>query len=141
MNTPTPYKEFHDSTISIKRSFTTALIAMALSVVFYLLFSLLIYLGLLSERTIRPIVFIVTCLSTFTAGFMNSKKARQCGWANGAAAGGIYMVFYYLFSIITSGQFIFCLNMMAMILLGLLMAVIGGILGINFRANKKCRRT
>ena len=140
MNTPMPYKEFHDSTISIKRSFMAALTAMALSIVCYLLFSLLIYLGLMSEKTIRPIVFIVTCLCTFIAGFLNAKKARQCGWVNGAAAGGIYMVFYYLFSIVTSGQFIFCLNMMAMVLLGLLMAVIGGILGINFKANKKCRR-
>lgn len=140
MNTPMSYKEFHDNTISIKRSFTTAFTAMALSVACYLLFSLLIYLGLMSEKAIRPIVFMVTCLSAFAAGFLNAKKARQCGWANGAAAGGIYMVFYYLFSIITSGQFIFCLNMMAMIVLGLLMAILGGILGINFRASKKCRK-
>lgn len=140
MNIPMPYKEFHDSTISIKRSFLAALTAMALSIVCYLLFSLLIYLGFMSEKTIRPIVFIVTCLCTFCAGFLNAKKARQCGWANGAAAGGIYMVFYYLFSVITSGQFLFCLNMIAMILLGLLMAIIGGILGINFKANRKCRR-
>ena len=140
MNTPLPFKEIHDSPVSVGRSFKTALIALGFSVACFLIFSLLIYIGLLGEGVIRPIVFLVTCLSTFLAGFLNSKSARQYGWANGIAAGGIYMVLYYLFSIIISGQFLFCLHMAAMILLGLLMSAIGGILGINFRANKKCRR-
>ncbi len=133
-------KEFHDSTVSIKRSFLSGLLATGITIIGYLLFALLIYVDMLPESAISPIVFAMTCLCAFVAGFLNALRARQSGWANGACAGGVYMLLYYLLSMIAGGQLSFCLNMAAMMLLGIFSAIIGGILGINFRANRKCRK-
>ncbi len=134
------YKEFHDSTVSIKRSFLSGLLAISGTVLGYLLFAFLIWVDILPESSVAPIVFSMTGVCAFFAGFFNALRARQSGWANGAFAGGVYMLFYYLFSIIAGGQFSLCFHMIGMILLGLFSATIGGILGINFRANRKCRK-
>ncbi len=134
------YKEFHDSTVSIKRSFLSGLLAIGITIISYLLFALLIYVGILPESVIAPVVFAMTCLCSFTAGFLNALRAKQSGWANGACAGGVYILFYYLLSVVAGGQLSLCLNMAAMMLSGILAAIIGGILGINLRANRKCRK-
>ena len=85
------------------------------------------------EKTISPIVLILTVISVALAGLLTAKHRASGGWLAGAVTGLLYMLILFCIGGIAFDTVTFGVNTFAMFALGMLSGAFGGILGINLK--------
>ena len=102
----------------------------AVTVTFMLIFAALIVGGDLSDRFIAPAASLATAFGGLTAGFTASKILKSGGLLNGAVTGGALFLLVLIISLFADRGGL-TLNTLFNLLIIMLSALIGGILGVG----------
>jgi putative membrane protein (TIGR04086 family) len=112
----------------------SAILVIALS--FSLLTSLFLTFTSYTEESIGWLIIGVACLSMFIGGFMSGAKAKSRGWMAGALTALLFTLITFLVQflgyneVFTTGQYAFHGAY-------LLLAALGGIIGVNIASNSE----
>lgn len=122
----------------IKRLCSGVLLAYAITVFVFLIYSILLTYTGITERFLSGIVIITVGVSAFIAGAETSKAQKSRGIFWGFLAGAFYVFFVvalmYAFSdILNIGRAI------SFLIISLIAGGFGGVVGINFKNPKKTR--
>ena len=120
---------------NIIRIIKGSLLSIIVSVIFLIVFAMLLTYTSLSENTITPIVLAIVGLSILLGSYLSTKKINKKGILNGAMVGVIYMLILYIISSVIFMDFSINARSIIMIVCGIIAGIIGGIIGVN--TNKK----
>ena len=120
---------------NIIRIIKGSLLSIIVSVIFLIVFAMLLTYTSLSENTITPIVLAIVGLSILLGSYLSTKKINKKGILNGAMVGVIYMLILYIISSVIFMDFSINASSIIMIVCGIIAGIIGGIVGVN--TNKK----
>lgn len=120
---------------NIIRIIKGSLLSIIVSVIFLIVFAMLLTYTSLSENTITPIVLGIVGLSILLGSYLSTKKINKKGILNGAMVGVIYMLILYIISSVIFMDFSINASSIIMIVCGIIAGIIGGIIGVN--TNKK----
>ena len=120
---------------NIIRIIKGSLLSIIVSVIFLIVFAMLLTYTSLSENTITPIVLAIVGLSILLGSYLSTKKINKKGILNGAMVGVIYMLILYIISSVIFMDFSINASSIIMIICGIIAGIIGGIVGVN--TNKK----
>ena len=120
---------------NIIRIIKGSLLSIIVSVIFLIVFAMLLTYTSLSENTITPIVLAIVGLSILLGSYLSTKKINKKGILNGAMVGTIYMLILYIISRVIFMDFSINASSIIMIICGIIAGIIGGIVGVN--TNKK----
>lgn len=127
-------KEENEVTKNLLRIVKGSVLAMIISIISLFIFALLLTYTSLSENTIFPVVLTITGVSILVGSSMSSMKIKKNGLINGGAVGLIYILILYLASSLCFTGFQITGNSLIMLLVGTLTGILGGIIGVNFKA-------
>lgn len=127
-------KEENEVTKNLLRIVKGSVLAMIVSIISLFIFALLLTYTSLSENTIFPVVLTITGVSILVGSSMSSMKIKKNGLINGGAVGLIYILILYLASSLCFTGFQITGNSLIMLLVGTLTGILGGIIGVNFKA-------
>lgn len=114
-----------------KNIFKGIAIAMIATVIMLLIFSIILAYTNTSEKTIAPVIIVVTGISILLGSSLGSIKIKKNGIINGGLIGGIYILILYLISSILNWQFGLNMQSIIMIVIGMICGILGGIIGVN----------
>ena len=120
---------------NIIRIIKGSLLSIIVSVIFLIVFAMLLTYTSLSENTITPVVLAIVGLSILLGSYLSTKKINKKGILNGAMVGVIYMLILYIISSVIFMDFSINASSIIMIVCGIIAGIIGGIVGVN--TNKK----
>ena len=120
---------------NIIRIIKGSLLSIIVSVIFLIIFAMLLTYTSLSENTITPVVLAIVGLSILLGSYLSTKKINKKGILNGAMVGIIYMLILYIISSVIFMDFLINASSIIMIICGIIAGIIGGIVGVN--TNKK----
>lgn len=120
---------------NIIRIIKGSLLSIIVSVIFLIVFAMLLTYTSLSENTITPVVLAIVGLSILLGSYLSTKKINKKGILNGAMVGIIYMLILYIISSVIFMDFSINASSIIMIICGIIAGIIGGIVGVN--TNKK----
>ena len=83
---------------NIIRIIKGSLLSIIVSVIFLIIFAMLLTYTSLSENTITPVVLAIVGLSILLGSYLSTKKINKKGILNGAMVGVIYMLILYIIS-------------------------------------------
>ena len=126
--------------IDLRRSIISSVVALILTVILFLISSLLTLIGVVPDGNIRTTTVIITILAAFISGFLTSRNVYDYGLINGLATGFIYFLILVVLSAIITFSFAFSANFFLSLLFILLSSGIGGIVGINSRSRRQRKR-
>ena len=112
-----------------------SIFAIILSLIFLLIFAMLLVYTSLSETTMFPVVTVITGISIFIGSTISTIKIRKNGLLNGSLVGLIYILLLYLASSICFAGFSLNINSIITICASVICGMIGGVVGVNL--NKK----
>lgn len=97
---------------------------------------LLIYAGILthtnvSETTMTPVVITIAGISILIGSSISSFNIKKQGMVNGALVGLCYILFIYILSSILLSGFNIDAKAIAMMVVGIIAGMVGGIIGVN----------
>ena len=118
-------------TTSISSIIKGILISFITTIVFLLIFSIILTYTDISESFITPTIIVITAISIFIGSTISNSKIQRNGLLNGAIVGGIYLISIYLLSSIINQKFILSMQSIIMIISGIVCGMFGGILGVN----------
>ena len=118
-------------TTSISSIIKGILISFITTIVFLLIFSIILTYTDISESFITPTIIVITAISIFIGSTISNSKIQRNGLLNGAIVGGIYLISIYLFSSIMNQKFLLSMQSIIMIISGIVCGMFGGILGVN----------
>lgn len=119
-------------TIRFSRVIEGVLKAYILTLILFVIFSLILYFTKISEETIPAVIFIVSILSIFLSSVGTAKKVDAKGWMYGGLIGVFYvLICSILGSIILSGSVNLGKGIILNLFIGLLVGAFSGALGIN----------
>lgn len=124
-------KSTEKESLKISSLFKGLLTSVIITVLAFLLLSLILANTDFPQRLITPAVVVTTIISVLTAGSVSTKGIRNKGWLNGSIVGLIYMIILYLISSLIYNNFTIDKYVITMTVIGILAGAIGGILGIN----------
>ena len=116
---------------NIIRIIKGSLLSIIVSVIFLIVFAMLLTYTSLSENTITPIVLAIVGLSILLGSYLSTKKINKKGILNGAMVGIIYMLILYIISSVIFMDFSINASSIIMIICGIIAGIIGGIVGVN----------
>ncbi|HYK73673.1 MAG TPA: TIGR04086 family membrane protein [Pseudoneobacillus sp.] len=108
----------------------------SVAIICSLIFSLILRFTATQESSLQFIVTAVSFISLFVGGFISGGKGKEKGWLLGGGTGLLYSIIIFLFqylghnSLFTAEQIIYHTCYM-------LVAMMGGILGVNMTTAKK----
>ena len=120
-----------NETKTIKNIFIGVGISFMITIIFLLIFSILLTYTNISENTINPVITVVTAISILIGSSIGSVKIRKDGLVNGGLIGGIYILILYLISSLLNWKFGLNMQSVIMIVVGVVFGVLGGIVGVN----------
>ena len=120
---------------NIIRIIKGSLLSIIVSVIFLIIFAMLLTYTSLSENTITPVVLAIVGLSILLGSYLSTKKINKKGILNGAMVPVIYMLILYIISSVIFMDFSINASSIIMIVCGIIAGIIGGIVGVN--TNKK----
>lgn len=123
--------------IDLRRAVISSIVALILTFVFFIIFSLLTAISIIPDTAIRTITLIITIISALIAGFLTSRNVYEYGLLNGMATGVIYFLILYILSIILTLSFSFNGLLFKSFLTIIIASGIGGIVGINSRPKRR----
>lgn len=118
---------------NIIRIIKGSLLSIIVSVIFLIIFAVLLTYTNLSENTITPVVLAIVGLSILMGSYLSTRKIEQNGILNGAIVGVIYMLILYIASSVIFMDFSLRVSSIIMIGCGLIAGIIGGIIGVNVK--------
>lgn len=113
------------------------LLAMGLTLLIFLVSSLLLAYTGIPESAVPFITVITVVISVGTAGAVYARAIGRRGYLSGAAAGILYVLVLYLLSLLMAGGFHFSLYIPILAAIGLFGGAFGGIIGINLSGKRK----
>lgn len=106
-------------------------ISLITTLVFLVIFALILTYTQVEEKTINPVIIVITALSILIGSSIVNIKIKKNGLINGAIIGGAYMLIIYLISTILNWKFGLNAQSIIMIVVGVIFGILGGILGVN----------
>lgn len=110
-----------------------SVIAIIFSIVFLILFAIILTYTEIQESTIEPVVIVITAISILIGSFISTHHIRKNGIINGALVGLIEIIFLYVISSIALTGFSFNMSCFLMILFSILAGMVGGMIGVNIK--------
>ena len=95
-------------------------IALISTIIFLLIFSLILTYTNVSEQFISPVIIVITAISIFIGSSIGNFKMKRNGLLNGAIIGGIL-----------NHNFTMTIQSIIIIVAGMICGMLGGIIGIN----------
>ena len=108
------------------------ILSILLTFIALLLLSAVLNFTDVSENIISPSIIVISSVCIMIGSFIVSKKIKEKGILNGAILGILYMFVLYIISSIANGSVALNVSSMAMIGIGIIAGIFGGILGVNF---------
>ena len=106
-------------------------ISLITTLVFLVIFALILTYTQVEEKTINPVIIVITALSILIGSSIVNIKIKKNGLINGEIIGGAYMLIIYLISTILNWKFGLNAQSIIMIVVGVIFGILGGILGVN----------
>lgn len=106
-------------------------IALIITVVLLLIFSLIITYTNIPENIIDTTTIIISAISILMASMIITSKLKKNGLINGAFIGGIYIMILYIISSFLNWEFSIDFKSLIMVITCILLGILGGILGVN----------
>lgn len=116
---------------TLKNILKGTIISLITTLVFFLVFALLLTYTNISEETIFPVIVLITGISILLGSSLGNIKIKKNGIFNGGVIGLIYMLFLYLASSCFMGDFSLNINSIILIIAATLAGMLGGIIGVN----------
>mgnify|MGYP004542491209 FL=1 len=107
------------------------ILSILLTFIALLLLSAVLNFTDVSENIISPSIIVISSVCIMIGSFIVSKKIKEKGILNGAILGILYMFVLYIISTIANGSFALNVSSLAMIGIGIIAGIFGGILGVN----------
>lgn len=107
------------------------ILSILLTFIALLLLSAVLNFTDVSENIISPSIIVISSVCIMIGSFIVSKKIKEKGILNGAILGILYMFVLYIISSIANGSFALNVSSLAMIGIGVIAGIFGGILGVN----------
>lgn len=127
--------------IDTRRAIISAIVAFILTVIFYLALAFLTWIYIIPEGAARTLSLIINLLVSLFAGFLTAKNVTSGGIVNGLSSGIIYFLMMFVATVIITLKFPFNKALFVSLLTIVIGSSIGGIIGINVRANRRRRRS
>ena len=108
------------------------IIAVIITIIALLIFSIVLAKTDLSEDTMIPIITTSTAIAILIGAVMCGKKVSSKGIINGGLVGGIYIIILYVLSSLINREFSLNLSSIILIIVSIITGIIGGIIGVNF---------
>lgn len=118
-------------TTSISNIIKGTIISFVITIIFLLIFSVILTYTNIRENFITPTIIVITAISIFIGSTISNSKMQKNGLLNGAIIGGIYLIGIYLISSIINQKFALSMQSTVMIISGMICGMFGGILGVN----------
>lgn len=115
----------------IKNIFKGVGISFISTVVFLIIFSIILTYTNVQEDIVNPVIIIITSISILIGSSIGNTKIKKNGLLNGAIIGGTYMLIIYLISSILNWEFGLDLQSIIFIVVGIIFGILGGIIGVN----------
>ncbi len=116
---------------NIIRIIKGSVFAIILSIVFLLIYALVLTYTDISESTIIPVVTVIVGISILIGSMVSVRKIRKNGLLNGGIVGLIYVIALYITSSMCLVGFSITLNSLIVLIVGILTGMVGGIIGVN----------
>ena len=116
---------------NIVRIVKGSVFAIFITVVFLLIYAILLTSTNIAETTMTAVVITVSGVSILIGSSISSFKIKKQGIINGALVGLIYITAIYLFSSIIFVGFALDISSIIMIAVSIFTGMIGGIIGVN----------
>jgi len=113
--------------------FKGLILSFIFTLVLLFVFSVLLTYTNISERTIAPVVIIITIISILIGASISTSKIRKNGIIFGGVIGIVYIMSLYLISSIVETGFALNIYSIVMIILSILAGMIGGIVAENIK--------
>ena len=117
--------------------FRGSLAAILITIISLLIFSILLTHTNISEKSIVPVITIITAVSILTGSILSVSKIENRGLFNGALVGLIYILAIYILSSIINKNFAINLNSLILISSAVISGMMGGIIGVNMNNKKR----
>ena len=104
-------------------------IALLFSLIGVLVFALIISVCSLDDLVIKPVNYLIKCLSVFLGCFMSVKGEK--GLIKGAFFGAVISIICYVVFSLISGSFNFNIALVWEILLGVAIGAVAGVIAVN----------
>lgn len=109
-----------------------SILSFAISIIFMLIFAIVLTNTEVSESTINPVIMVITGISILITSFIASKKIRNKGIVCGGIMGASYFILLYILSSIFSMTFSLNMYSIIMMFICIITGMFGGVLGVNF---------
>lgn len=106
-------------------------ISIAFTLLFLLIFSILLTYTNISEQWTSPVIIVLTGISILIGSSIGNIQLKKNGILNGGIIGGVYFITMYLISSTLKMDFSVNIQMLALVLVGILFGILGGIIGVN----------
>ena len=106
-------------------------IALIISVICLIVFSLILTYTNISETMIEPVTIAITSVSILLGSFLGNTKIRKNGLLNGGLVGIAYLLILYLISSLLNWNFGLNIQSIILITIGIVFGILGGVLGVN----------
>lgn len=106
-------------------------ISLISTVIFLIIFSVILTFTNVPESTINPVIIVITAISILIGSSIGNIKIKKNGLINGAVIGGLYMIIIYFISSILNWKFGLSLQSIIFIIIGVIFGIFGGIIGVN----------
>lgn len=104
-------------------------ISIVITLIFLLIFSIILSYTNISEDTIAPVIIVLTSISILIGSSIGSLKIKKNGILNGAIIGGLYFIIIYLISSLLNLNFSITSQT-------IILTIVGVVFGI-FRRNNR----
>lgn len=112
-------------------------ISLIATVIMLIIFSLILTYTDIQENVINPVIMIITAVSILIGSSLGNIKIKKNGLINGGLIGGIYITIIYLISSILNWKFSLNVQSIIMIVTAILFGILGGIIGVNRKEQKR----
>ena len=106
-------------------------ISLIATIVFLLIFSIILTYSNVKEGIINPVIIIITAISILIGSSISSIKIGKNGLLNGGIIGGFYILIIYTISSILNWEFGLNLQAIILIIVGIVFGILGGIIGVE----------
>lgn len=110
-------------------------ISLIATIVFLLIFSIILTYSNVKEDIINPVIIIITAISILIGSSISSMKIGKNGLLNGGIIGGFYILIIYTISSILNWEFGLNLQAIILLIVGIVFGILGGIIGVNKQIN------
>lgn len=101
-----------------------------------IIFSLILRFTSLQESSLQWVITAVSFIALFAGGFISGGRGKEKGWLLGGLTGLIYSIIVFLFQFLGLDS-LFDLEQIIYHICYILIAMMGGILGVNLSGNSR----